>query len=69
MKAFAKALFTRILNNPVSTLAGLLLIAFAVLLYLLERIKWGNTMDSTIFIGMLTVGSGLVLAKDPKSNA
>lgn len=69
MNPILQRIARRVLGSPKTSVIGALVIAAAVGLYLFERVHKDAAMDSTIYVAMLTVGSGLLAAKDSKDHA
>lgn len=69
MKQIATFIAQRVVGSPKTSVIGALVIAAAVGLYLFERVHKDAAMDSTIYVAMLTVGSGLLASKDSKGHA
>ena len=69
MKQIATFIAQRVVGSPKTSVMGALVIAAAVGLYLFERVHKDAAMDSTIYVAMLTVGSGLLASKDSKGHA
>lgn len=69
MKQIATFIAQRVVGSPKTSVIGALVIAAAVGLYLFERVHKDAAMDSTIYVAMLTVGSGLLASKDSKNHA
>lgn len=59
-----RLLLARVLGSRKTTLAGIMLLVFALVLYVLDALHFDRIMDVSVFTACITAGTTLLLAKD-----